>query len=76
MGEWSRFELAGHVFTASLPDSDAEAQIFAIRVLRGDVEIRNEAIPLLYPPVFGPDVSDVRALDERVEEIIKELGLA
>jgi hypothetical protein len=75
MTEWSRFELGGYTFTASLPDSAAEAQVFAIRVLRGAAEIRSETLPLIHPPIFGPDADDVAALNERVEEIIAELGL-
>jgi hypothetical protein len=75
MTEWSRFELGGYTFTASLPDSAADAQVFAICVMRGDTVIRSETVPLIHQPIFGPDVGDVAALNERVEEIITELGL-
>ena len=67
MTERSRFELGGYTFTASLPDSAADAQVFAICVMRGDTVIRSETVPA--------DVGDVAALEERVEEFITELGL-
>ena len=73
--EWSRFELGGYTFIASLPDSAAEEQVFTIHVRRGAAEIRSETVPLFHPPLFGPDVDDVAALQERVEEIIRELDL-
>jgi hypothetical protein len=75
MTEWSRFERGGDTFIASLPDSAAEAQVFAICVMRGDRVIRSETVPLIHQPIFGPDVGDVAALEERVEEIVTELGL-
>jgi hypothetical protein len=46
MTEWSRIEFEDCVITASLPDSAAEAQVFSVRVMRGDVELRNEIIRL------------------------------
>jgi hypothetical protein len=73
--EWARFELGGHTFIASLPDGAADEQVFTIRILRGAAEIRSETFPLIHPPLFGPDGDDVAALEERVEEIIRELGL-
>ena len=75
MTEWSRFELGGDTLIASLRDSAAEAQVFAICVTRGDRVIRSETVPLIHQPIFGPDVGDVAALEERVDEIITELGL-
>ena len=73
--EWSRFELGGRTSIASLPDGAADEQVFTIRILRGAAEIRSETVPLFHPPLFGPDGDDVAALQERVEEIIRELGL-
>jgi len=75
MTEWSRFERGGDTFIASLPDSAAEAQVFAICVMRGDRVIRSETVPRIHQPIFGPDVGDIAALEERVDEIITELGL-
>ncbi len=73
--EWDRSECDGCTFVTSLPAGAAEAQVFAIRVLRGDVEIRRETIALHHPPVFGADPDDVQALNQRIDEIMSELGL-
>jgi hypothetical protein len=73
--EWARFELGGCTFIASLPESAADEQVFAIRVLRGAAEIHSEILPLIHPPIFGPDADDVAALNERTSQIITELGL-
>jgi hypothetical protein len=75
MSEWSRFELDGYTFIASLPDKYVDEQVFTICVMRGDATIRSETIPLIHEPIFGPDVDDVASLNGRVEEIITELGL-
>lgn len=75
MEEWSRFELTGHTFIASLPANDQEAQVFTISVLKDGTEIRRETVPLLYRPIYGPDAGDVVTLNVKVEEIIAELGL-
>jgi len=69
------FELSGHTFTCYLPSSDAEPQEWTIIVTRDGETVRRETIPLLYRPIFGPDVGDCAARDYRVEQIIKELGL-
>lgn len=75
MDEWSRFELKGHVFVAYLPSSREEPKVFTLVVSKEGQEVRRETVPLLYEPVFGPDVGDVAALNERVEEVVRELGL-
>lgn len=75
MDEWNRFELGGHVFVAYLPSAASEAPTFTLSVLKSGTEIRRETLPLLYPPIFGPDAEDVARLDDRVEAVIKELGL-
>jgi hypothetical protein len=73
--EWARVELGDDTFIASLPACADEAQVFTVRVGRGATEIRADTVPLIHPPIFGPDGGDVAAMEERFEEIIKELGL-
>jgi hypothetical protein len=77
MFEWGRFGLAGHLFVAFLPNSDQEPLEFTLVVTKTDdgTEVRREHIPLNYAPIFGPDAGDVAMLNERVEAIIRELGL-
>jgi hypothetical protein len=75
MEEAGTFDLADHTFTCYLPSSDAEDQVWTIIVTKHGETVRRETIPLMYRPVWGPDVGDCAARDARVEEIIKELGL-
>ena len=72
---WGEFDIADHHFTAALPGSDTDDQVWTIVVTKLGEEVRRETIPLNYRPTYGPDVSDVDALNERIEEIVKELGL-
>jgi len=72
---YGTFTIKDHLFTSLMPSSDAEPRQWTIVVTRGDEEVRRETLEMLYAPVFGADVGDVAALNERVEAIIKELGL-
>jgi len=74
MQEWRRFDLAGYVFVAYLPSNETETG-WRLTVTAAGETVRDEVIPMLHPPVFGPDVEDVAALDQRVEVLIRELGL-
>ena len=69
------FTIANHVFTCFLPTSDEDEQVWTITVTKDGQEVRRETLPLLYRPIFGPDVADCAFRDERIEQIIKELGL-
>jgi hypothetical protein len=69
------FTIADHEFACYLPSSNKEPQVWTIIVSKADRELLRDTVPLLHEPIFGPDVDDVSARDERVEEIIKELGL-
>ncbi|MCI0431768.1 MAG: hypothetical protein L0210_14655 [Rhodospirillales bacterium] len=75
MLEWSRFELKAHTFIAYLPSDGKEESVFTVAVLKDSAEIRREKIELFHRPIFGPDVDDVARLNEKVEEIIADLGL-
>lgn len=75
MQEWARFELKGHSFVAYLPSDDAEESVFTLSVVSDGTELRREKIALFHRPIFGPDVEDVAMLNEKVEEIIADLGL-
>ena len=75
MQEWAQFELKGHTFIAYLPSDDTEEQVFTISVLKDGTELHRETVALFHRPIFGPDVEDVATLNEKVEEIIADLGL-
>lgn len=72
---WGTFSLNDHTFTCRLPASFEEPQVWTILVEKTGEMVRHETIPLDYPSIWGPDVSDVARLNERIEAIIKELGL-
>lgn len=73
--EYASFRLAGHHFLAMMPSNSTEPRVWTLVIVKGPDEIRREEIPMLYEPRFGPDVGDVRDLNDRIEAIIKELGL-
>lgn len=72
---WGTFSLNGHDFTCRLPASFDEPQVWTILVEKSGEVVRRETIPLDYPSTWGPDTCDVNQLNERIEEIIKELRL-
>lgn len=45
-----------------------------LRVYGEGEQIREEQIPMGYEPRFGPDASDLRRLEDRIEAIIIELS--
>jgi hypothetical protein len=69
------FSIKDHNFECYLPSNSDEPQVWTLIVAKAGKEIRRDTVPLSHEPIFGPDVDDVLARDERVEEIIKELGL-
>lgn len=78
MREWSRFELGGYRFVAFLPDSGADTMSWTIVItdISGAKRPgREEHVTLTHAPRFGPDVDDVAQLEERVEQLILELGI-
>ena len=83
MLEYSRFSLKDCTFIAFGPESDGEVREWTLRVLKNDyVENTQKAevvkeirIPISHRPIFGYDEEDLARLDEKVEEIIKELKL-
>jgi hypothetical protein len=75
MTVYASFTLKEHRFEAYIPDSDEEPHRFTLVITLGDKEIRREYIPMHYPCLFGVDVADIADLEERTEEIIRELGL-
>lgn len=69
------FDLAGCHFACYLPMSGSDEQVWTIIVTKDGKEVRRDKVQLLHAPVFGPDVGDVGSLNDRVEEMIKEMGL-
>lgn len=72
---YASFGLAGHLFQATMPDSPGEPQEWTISVEKDGQLVRRDTLPMIYAPRFGADAGDVQALNERVEQIIAEMGL-
>jgi hypothetical protein len=75
MTRHGEFFLGGYRFQALMPSGDDEPRQWAIVVAHDGKEVRRETLPMLYPPRFGVDMSDLSALNQRIEEIIAEMGL-
>ena len=72
MTEWSEFTLNGWTFKAYMPTQDHEVQQWFVHVIDPNKDEHLFYVPMDYAPVFGPDVSDIEALNEAVESFIKE----
>lgn len=58
---------------AFMPESSTERQAWTIRVSRGKKLIREATVPMSYEPRYGPDASDVEALEEATGRLLAEL---
>lgn len=66
----------GYKIEAYMPRSSKQETKWTIRVYKdGETEIFKEIeLPMLYAPVYGVDVSDKAALEERVDQLMHELN--
>lgn len=72
---WGTAPVNEHVISCYLPVNDEVPQVWTVLVEKAGAVVHREIIPLYHRPIFGPDVDDVTILNDRVEEMIKELGL-
>lgn len=70
---YGTFQLGEATVTAYLPDHAPNR--WTVTIERPEQEIATETLAMNYAPIFGPDVSDVAALNEFVEALIKLYGL-
>lgn len=75
MSEWSEFELNGWTFKAMMPDHENETQQWTVRIVSPSGEQSALYVPMDYAPIFGPDASDVAALNVAVEQFIQDRGI-
>jgi hypothetical protein len=83
MEEYSRFSLKDHTFIAFGPSGDGEPREWTLQVNKDEYVnnqhkstlIKEVKIPIIHRPIFGYDVNDLELLNEKVEELIKELKL-
>jgi hypothetical protein len=73
---FGQFSENGYKVEAYMPRTSAQPRQWTIKVYNeGDDEaLRIETVPMLYEPVFGPDVEDKAALEERVDSLMRELA--
>ncbi len=67
------FTIGEVVVTAYLPDHAPD--VWTVTIARDGAVYATEMLPMDYAPVFGPDVSDVAALNEFVETLVKKYEL-
>lgn len=73
---WGEFILNDHLFQSSYyADDELENRHWETKVSKNNEIIKKLNIPMMYNPIFGPDVEDVARLEEETEKIIQELGL-
>ena len=72
---YASFDLKGYRFEAFMPVDEEAPHEFSVVVSKDGLIVRREAVPMMYPCLFGVDVADKAALEERTEAIIKELGI-
>lgn len=72
---WGVFTLGGYEFTSYIPAGPSDPLVWTIVVEKDGTEVRRETIAMIHEPLFGADIEDVRALDDRTDEIVREMGL-
>lgn len=72
---YGAFDLNNYKFTAEFPSTDEENLEWKITIKKDDKVVHEHVVPMIYKPIFGPDVGDVEALNAFIEKIIKDLGI-
>jgi hypothetical protein len=67
--KYAEFTENGWHVVADLPDKAPFE--WTLTATRGD-ETRTWTVPMDYEPLFGPDVMDVRALEDSTDEFLRE----
>lgn len=57
-----------------MPGSRDEPLEWTIRAYKEGVLVREITEPMWHDPIFGPDVDDVRTLEEATDKLLAELG--
>ncbi len=71
--KYGEFTLGDAKVTAYLPDREPDE--WRVTIERPDQPTVTETLRMNYAPVFGPDVSDVEALNQFIEELIVKYEL-
>ena len=70
---YGSFEVGSATVTAYLPDQAPDNWIIIIEC--DGERLATETLPMVHPPIFGPDAEDVGALNEFIEALIKKYEL-
>ena len=70
---YGSFEVGSATVTAYLPDQAPDNWTIIIEC--DGERVATETLPMLHPPIFGPDAEDVGALNEFIEALIKKYEL-
>jgi hypothetical protein len=71
---YAEFSERGYDFKAFISDEGPPHFVIRVTDAATGEQVREEKLgPLMYGAVFGVDVSDIAALEEKTEEILKEL---
>ncbi len=70
---YGSFEERGYKVEAYIPNSDEVPLAFVLRAYKEDELVKEMKVPMHYRPIFGVDVADVAALEEKTEELMKTL---
>lgn len=72
---YAEFELRGHSFQSWQPANDKARRELVIEVRKDGELILTEKVQMYHENRFGVDIEDNAALEDKTEEIIRELGL-
>lgn len=70
---YASFEERGYRLEAKLPSSSEDPMEWELTAYKDGSVVKELRIPLLYPPVFGPDVEDIAELEAKTDELMKQL---
>jgi hypothetical protein len=71
---YDSFKHHGYRIEAWMPASSSDPLQWTIKAVRDGTVVKEMVEPMTYPPLFGPDVADVSALEEATERFLTELS--
>ncbi|MEK6857861.1 MAG: hypothetical protein AABX39_04710 [Nanoarchaeota archaeon] len=71
MIKYGSFEEKGYTIEAYMTSSGQSE--WYVKAIKDNKVVKEIRIPMMYTPVFGPDVSDVSELEQKTDELLKEL---
>ncbi len=66
-------EEKGYVIEAYLPNKEEEPYQFYLKAMKDGKLVKEISFPIFYPIRFGVDMEDLSTLEQKTEELLKEL---